>query len=344
MGKTKKIAISIVAIMLIIGIPLLMFYVKNSNIDKMYIYEIDNNKNEVTIIRYINDELESEKTNPNYKEVVEIPETIKGYAVTAIGEEAFIWSKMKKVIIPETVTEIKSRAFFGCKNLMNIEGVDNVTKIESQAFYMCTALKSIDLSNITYLGDHVFFECENITSLYFSSTIEEIPIALCNKMRSLKDVTLSENTKAIDRLAFANCTSLNELKIPESVTEISEDAFQNIESQLTICGEKGSYAEKYAENKDIKFSVIEDDTSSYGPETITLTWTENNGSCSYYVYDYSNGGNSNSMALSYSSAKVVVYKGNTLLNTFNVPVGYNGTKWNVFTINSGALTTMNTIS
>lgn len=122
----------------------------------MYIYEIDNNKNEVTIIRYINDELESEKTNPNYKEVVEIPETIKGYAVTAIGEEAFIWSKMKKVIIPETVTEIKSRAFFGCKNLMNIEGVDNVTKIESQAFYMCTALKSIDLSNITYLGDHVF--------------------------------------------------------------------------------------------------------------------------------------------------------------------------------------------
>lgn len=28
MGKTKKIAISIVAIMLIIGIPLLMFYVK----------------------------------------------------------------------------------------------------------------------------------------------------------------------------------------------------------------------------------------------------------------------------------------------------------------------------
>ena len=77
-------------------------------------------------------------------------------------------------------------------------------------------------------------------------------------MRSLKDVTLSENTKAIDRLAFANCTSLNELKIPESVTEISEDAFQNIESQLTICGEKGSYAEKYAENNDIKFSVIED--------------------------------------------------------------------------------------
>lgn len=258
MGKTKKIAISIVAIVLIIGIPLLMFYVKNSKIDKMFIYEIDNNKNEVTIIRYINDELESEKTNPNYKEVVEIPETIKGYAVTAIGEEAFIWSKMKKVIIPETVTEIKNRAFFGCKNLMNIEGVDNVTKIESQAFYMCTALKSIDLSNITYLGDHVFFECENITSLYFSSTIEEIPIALCNKMRSLKDVTLSENTKAIDRLAFANCTSLNELKIPESVTEISEDAFQNIESQLTICGEKGSYAEKYAENKDIKFSVIED--------------------------------------------------------------------------------------
>lgn len=82
----------------------------------------------------------------------------------------------------------------------------------------------------------------------------------------------------------------------------------------------------------------------YGPETITLTWTENNGNCSYYVYDFTNRGNSNSTALSYSSAKVVVYKGNTLLNTYNVPIGFSGTTWNVFSINNGDLTTINTIS
>lgn len=76
-------------------------------------------------------------------------------------------------------------------------------------------------------------------------------------------------------------------------------------------------------------------------ETITLTWTVNNGNCSYYVYDFSNGGNSSSMALSYSSAKIVVYKGNTLLTTYNVPVWYSGTKWDVFTINNGVLTTIN---
>lgn len=127
------------------------------------------------------------------------------------------------------------------------------------------------------------------------------------------------------------------------------DTPRDLDSHLVGTVDGNSYHVYYG-NKSYNYdgttiaSLDWDDTSSYGPETITLTWTENNGNCSYYVYDYSNGGNSNSMALSYSSAKVVVYKGNTLLTTYNVPVGYNGTKWDVFTINNGVLTTINTIS
>lgn len=100
----------------------------------------------------------------------------------------------------------------------------------------------------------------------------------------------------------------------------------------------------YIHNDKTIASLDWDDTSSYGPETITLSWTENNGSCAYYVNDFSNGRDDNSMGLSYSSAKVVVYKGNTLLTTYNVPVGYKGTKWQVFEINNGTLKTVNKIS
>lgn len=127
------------------------------------------------------------------------------------------------------------------------------------------------------------------------------------------------------------------------------DTPRDLDSHLVGTVDGNSYHVYYG-NKSYNYdgmtiaSLDWDDISSYGPETITLTWTENNGNCSYYVYDYSNDGNSNSMALSYSSAKVAVYKGNTLLTSYNVPVGYNGTKWDVFTINNGVLTTINTIS
>lgn len=127
------------------------------------------------------------------------------------------------------------------------------------------------------------------------------------------------------------------------------DTPRDLDSHLSGMVNGNSYHVYYG-NKSYSYDGITiasldwDDTSSYGPETITLTWTENNGNCSYYVYDFTNRGNSNSTALSYSSAKVVVYKGNTLLNTYNVPIGFSGTTWNVFSINNGDLTTINTIS
>ena len=142
---------------------------------------------------------------------------------------------------------------FGCRNLESIEGVENVEVIKSQAFYKCYSLKHMDISNLKYLEDHVFFESLNKKSLNIPNDITEIPYALCNKMESLNNVKIGENTTAINRLAFANCTSLKEIEIPENVTEIADDAFRNIESNLTIYGVKGSYAESYADDKGIEF-------------------------------------------------------------------------------------------
>lgn len=253
MSKTKKISITLVVIVLIVGILSLVLYMKNNSVGTMFVYSIDKERGVVIIEKYINDELESEKTKSEYKEVVEIPKMIRGYPVTVINEEAFIWAKVKTVIIPETVTEIGSRAFFGCKNLESIEGIESVEIIKSQAFYMCSSLEDMHISKLKYLEDHAFFECTGITFLNIPNDITEIPYALCNKMESLNKVKMGENTTVINELAFANCTSLKEIEIPESVIQIADNAFKNIESQLTIYGVKGSYAEKYADDKGIVF-------------------------------------------------------------------------------------------
>ena len=87
-----------------------------------------------------------------------------------------------------------------------------------------------------------------------------------------------------------------------------------------------------------------DDTSSFGPETITLNYNELMGDCHYYVHDFTNSSADDSEELSYSRAKVIVYKGNNLAGEFSVSPGRVGTKWNVFSIIDGALVVDDTYS
>jgi predicted ribosomally synthesized peptide with SipW-like signal peptide len=87
-----------------------------------------------------------------------------------------------------------------------------------------------------------------------------------------------------------------------------------------------------------------DDTSSYGPETITTTINHQiTGEYRYSIHDYSNRNSTTSSVMGNSGAKVTVYKGNQLVDTYNVP-NQPGTLWKVLTINGDTITPINTMS
>lgn len=82
-----------------------------------------------------------------------------------------------------------------------------------------------------------------------------------------------------------------------------------------------------------------DDTSGYGPETITLNTTTDN-PYYYYVYKYAGSG-----SIATSGAQVKVYQGDRLVATFNAPTDQgNGAYWNVFAIENGRMIVKNTIA
>jgi hypothetical protein len=87
-----------------------------------------------------------------------------------------------------------------------------------------------------------------------------------------------------------------------------------------------------------------DDTSSYGPETVTIYNINNyTGDVKYSVHDFTNRSNSYNTSLSSSNAAVKVYRGAELLETFYVPAGMTGTVWNVFYIDAyGNIVPVNT--
>jgi uncharacterized protein YfaP (DUF2135 family) len=86
-----------------------------------------------------------------------------------------------------------------------------------------------------------------------------------------------------------------------------------------------------------------DDVTSFGPETITISQLVD-GVFRYSVHDYSNRGSTSSMALANSGAQVELYRGNTKINTFNVPSGRGGTLWTVFEIENDEVNAINEMS
>ena len=101
------------------------------------------------------------------------------------------------------------------------------------------------------------------------------------------------------------------------------------------------YSDKSASFDGIEVCNLDvDDTTSYGPETITL---KADGSSPYYYYIHRYAG---SGSLATSEAQVRIYQGSALIGTFNVPSDgdTNLDYWNVFAIKNGELIVMNTLS
>ena len=81
-----------------------------------------------------------------------------------------------------------------------------------------------------------------------------------------------------------------------------------------------------------------DDTSSFGPETITVRRADP-GIYKYVLHDYTNGTASGGDAsqLSASACKVQLFAGSAQVDTFYVPTGRAGTTWTVFELDGDTL-------
>ncbi len=115
---------------------------------KTYAYDIavENSEGVTIYYIYINDGTElavapKSDSNSGYQGSVVIPSEViyknRTYTVTKICSEAFYWSGVSSVTIPNTVTEIGSSAFFLCNGLTSITIPNSVTSIGTFAFAGC---------------------------------------------------------------------------------------------------------------------------------------------------------------------------------------------------------------
>ena len=74
------------------------------------------------------------------------------------------------VTIPNSVTSILGRAFYGCRNLTSVTIPNSVTYIGYLAFYGCSNLTSITIPNsVAYIRDGAFSNCSSLTAINVDS-------------------------------------------------------------------------------------------------------------------------------------------------------------------------------
>ena len=117
--------------------------------------------------------------------------------------------------IPDTVKEIKSDAFSGCKNILyvHINEDSPLEKIQEGTFSGCEKMESIDFpNNLKSIGDNAFSDCKSLTDITLPQSFEEIGSKSFSDCSSLRLVLKnSEIKKKSD--SFMNSNKINEANI-----------------------------------------------------------------------------------------------------------------------------------
>lgn len=199
-----------------------------------------------------------------------------------------------------------------------------------------------------------YYDFRTTTNSSGRYTIEDVPVGYYTVEASLNgyvtgytNIIVMSDAERTD-FDFTITPTLNEDEIRIVLTWGSSPS--DLDSHLIGRTPSDGTFNVYYSDKVYRYDGVEmanldvDDTSSYGPETITIL--ENiYGTYTYAVHNYSNRNSSSSTALSFSGAVVRVFVGSVQIAEYNVPTDQVGTYWTVFEIaGNGRILPINTIS
>lgn len=156
--------------------------------------------------------------------------------ITYIGEYAFYacealvnlseTTSAGKVVIPDTILEMKPNAFNGCSSVESIEissGVGNAMMHANSAFAGCTKLRTISIGkNVTAIPEHAFDNAGTAgagvaVTIEAASKLEGIGVAaFANANLALLDLSNCKDMNKIEDSAFSN-SKLSQLILPTAL-------------------------------------------------------------------------------------------------------------------------------
>lgn len=111
--------------------------------------------------------------------------------------------------IPDGITNIETRAFFGSRYLSGVSIPASVRYIGAEAFSSCVGLKDVSIpAGVTRIEEATFNYCIGLTNIVLSPCTEYIGTAAFQCCFSLSNITIPYKATNIADFAFDSCTSL----------------------------------------------------------------------------------------------------------------------------------------
>lgn len=172
--------------------------------------------------------------NGNWEDEDRLAELIVPEYVTAIKDRAFFGDPwIRKVVIPGSVKVIGKEAFAACSHLEELVIEEGVEQIEEEAFRDCRITElSLPQCSLKYIGDKAF-GFGLFRKLELPKKLEYLGIASFCSNSNLESVFVPGTVKRIEAKAFKGC-ALETVILQEGVEEISEEAFSECDHLAEI--------------------------------------------------------------------------------------------------------------
>lgn len=188
---------------------------------------------------------------------LEVPSSIGGLPVTAIGNEAFSDSGLVRVVLPEGITSIGrgafknnlqlreislpsslrtigESAFSSCSQLERIVIPDRVEEIPSSAFMRCLNLKEVVFPrNLRTIGDYAF-AVTGMTALELPYGLETVGTYAFYGNMGLTRVTLPNSIKRMENFAFFVCDNLTDIVMPTGMSVLASGVLDKCPNLQTV--------------------------------------------------------------------------------------------------------------
>lgn len=167
-----------------------------------------------------------------------IPAELNGIPVTAIGNNAFDYTSITSLSIPDSITLIGEDAFLNCSSLKSVTIGEGLSLISDNAFLGCS-IESVYISDIfawcnidfktirsnPAIGASLYLNGQLVTDLKIPNGIVKIKDYAFYAIPTLTSVAIGEDVQSIGNYAFYACSSLSNIILGNSVKSIGVLAF-----------------------------------------------------------------------------------------------------------------------
>ena len=164
-----------------------------------------------------------------------IPAEIEGVSVHFIGYDDLFENSLG------------NQAFNNCVNLISVEIPESVTEIRDKAFACCALTSVIIPDSVTYLGHSAFWYCSNLTDVELSRSLTSIPREAFRYCYSLTSVKIPESVVSIGERAFSG-SGLTRASISANISFIGKYAFLTSMRDVYYSGNKEQWERIYGIN------------------------------------------------------------------------------------------------